>query len=107
MDELRQTLLLCFKLHDSRVSVVSSTAAATLRQAVMLVFDRISPDNLQDAHDLFSDLCVLTQTIASLWSSIPTRLIKLSSLQKTFGLELIESVLNGYAEGIKKVRLGI
>jgi hypothetical protein len=31
-DALGTALLLCFKLQDSRVSVVSSTAAATLRQ---------------------------------------------------------------------------
>jgi len=38
---LAQTLLLCFRLQDSRVAVISSTAAATLRQAVMTVFDKV------------------------------------------------------------------
>ena len=32
---------LCFKLHESGTAVVSSTAAATLRQLVMFVVDKI------------------------------------------------------------------
>jgi len=116
------------------VSVVSSTAAATLRQAVMLVFDRITSDpsppsialNLPtepptemtisasglDAFNLFSDLCILTAGGGSggfsLWGGSKEekpKLLKLSSLQRTFGLELIESVLSGYEEGVKKVRI--
>ncbi|KAG1897905.1 uncharacterized protein F5891DRAFT_509678 [Suillus fuscotomentosus] len=34
---LGEALLLCFKLQDSRIAVVSSTAAATLRQLVMFI----------------------------------------------------------------------
>ncbi|KAF8495977.1 hypothetical protein F5888DRAFT_515535 [Russula emetica] len=34
-------LLLCFKLHESRTAVVSSTAAATLRQLVMFIVDKV------------------------------------------------------------------
>lgn len=46
---LAETLLLCFKLQDSRVAVISSTAAATLRQAVMTVFDKVvSEDKVLD-----------------------------------------------------------
>ena len=36
-----QALLLCFKLQESRIAVVSSTAAATLRQLVMFVVDKM------------------------------------------------------------------
>lgn len=32
------------------------------------------------------------------------KLLKLSHLQRTFGLELIESILAGYEEGVKQVR---
>ncbi|KAE8231547.1 hypothetical protein CF326_g3433 [Tilletia indica] len=42
---LSATLLLCFKLQDSRVSVVSSTAAATLRQAVMTIFEKVATED--------------------------------------------------------------
>ncbi|KAJ9092821.1 hypothetical protein QFC21_006697 [Naganishia friedmannii] len=38
-------LLLCFKLHDVKHPVVNSTAAATLRQAVMLVFERVAEED--------------------------------------------------------------
>ncbi|KAG2037160.1 hypothetical protein BDR03DRAFT_397357 [Suillus americanus] len=33
--------LVCFKLQDSRIAVVSSTATATLRQLVMFIFEKI------------------------------------------------------------------
>ncbi|WWC92223.1 uncharacterized protein L201_007177 [Kwoniella dendrophila CBS 6074] len=147
---LGNALLLCFKLQESRVSVVSSTAAATLRQAVMLIFDRLSPplsasttatntetDTISitlpsepeptelmispsalDAYNLFSDLCLLTASSSStgtataggsgfhLWSTgekeVKPNLIKLSSLHRTFGLELIESILSGYEDSVKK-----
>lgn len=129
-----QTLLLCFKLQESRVSVVSSTAAATLRQAVMLVFDRVAvPDKTtiplllpgeeeqqalqvtpaaMDAYCIFSDLCLLTANSGSGSGGILSwgggdkekpKLLKLSNLQRTFGLELIESILSGYEEGVKQV----
>jgi len=113
---------------------VSSTAAATLRQAVMTVFDRVSADYAEaiipltlpsdpvtervvtpyamDAFSVFSDLCLLTAggssgSGLSLWGSgekEKPRLLKLSSLQRTFGLELVESILSGYEEAVKKVR---
>lgn len=143
---MRQALLLCFKLQESRVSVVSSTAAATLRQAVMLVYDRLSlteppPKSVDlsetddsadfapyitlpgetlneiqvsrsqlDAFHILSDLCLLTASTSSgMWSGSgdkgdkPT-ILRLASLQRTFGLELIESILSGYEESVKQVR---
>ncbi|CAK9786560.1 hypothetical protein CC85DRAFT_283171 [Cutaneotrichosporon oleaginosum] len=159
-DTLGTALLLCFKLQDSRVSVVSSTAAATLRQAIMVVFDRVaatddagaaatlpltlttpkqvspkspkaktppkSPPNkspspvheaveltvtpaAMDAFCILSDLCLLTagyqgSSSLSLWSTgdkAKPRMLKLSALSRTFGLELIESILSGY-EGVVK-----
>jgi len=42
---LSAVLLLCFRLQDSRVSVVSSTAAATLRQAVMTIFEKVAAED--------------------------------------------------------------
>lgn len=126
-----QALLLCFKLQESRVSVVSSTAAATLRQAVMLVFDRISSDvvvaeapltlptdppteltvtpSTMDAYNILSDLCLHTAVSSSgisLWGGAEKekpRILKLGSLTRTFGLELIESILGGYEKEIKQV----
>ncbi|WVO17542.1 hypothetical protein L204_105237 [Cryptococcus depauperatus] len=132
---LGNVLLLCFRLQDSRVSVVSSTAAATLRQAVMLIFDKLSassvpstpatisldlptepPQRLEvtpsamDAYSVFSDLCILSASAGShgpafnLWKgdTEKPKLLKLKDLQRTFGLELIESILSGYESCVKK-----
>jgi len=134
-DLLADALLLCFRLQDSRIGVVSSTAAATLRQLVMVVFEGVAaedkavkssePDpsrtetdfvvaippfesihlsgetertearqvalrpSAKDAYQVFEDLCLLVN------GDSPS-FLKLQSLPKTFGLELIESVMTGH-----------
>lgn len=136
-DTLGTALLLCFKLQDSRVNVVSSTAAATLRQAIMVVFDRIAdsgsseepsvdltlsatsedaePETIKitpgafDGYCILLDLCILTagsqsSSSLSLWSAsekTKPRMLKLSYLQRSFGLELIESIMSGYETVVK------
>jgi hypothetical protein len=119
---LLQALLLCFKLQESKIAVVSSTAAATLRQLVMFVFDKMvdedrrdDPDTAQwiemnlpngttkslgpsarDAFSVFEDLCLLA-------NSEKPNFLKLEFLHKTFALELIESVLTNYHDLFRKV----
>ena len=117
---LGDALLLCFKLHESKITVVSSTAAATLRQLVMFVSDKVVeedrraesaigraweteevvlPDenrktvgpSAKDVYSIFEDLCLLC-------NSEKPKFLKLEFLSKTFGLELIESVLTNYSE---------
>ncbi|KAF8968453.1 hypothetical protein BDZ97DRAFT_1902846 [Flammula alnicola] len=119
-DLLGDALLLCFKLQESRIAVVSSTAAATLRQLVMFVVDKmvledrvaeseeIPASNLSEVHlpdgttmllgpsakdafSVFEDLCLLA-------NSEKPNFLKLEFLHKTFALELIESVLTNYHE---------
>ncbi|KAG1726836.1 hypothetical protein EDB19DRAFT_1897612 [Suillus lakei] len=118
---LGEALLLCFKLQDSRIAVVSSTAAATLRQLVMFIFEKmvnedrqessgtpelseaILPDGstkalgpcAKDAFSVFEDLCLLA-------NSEKPNFLKLDYLHKTFALELIESVLTNYHEQFRK-----
>lgn len=108
--------MVCFRLQDSKAMVVNNTAAATLRQLVIFVFDKVTKEDTQDldasqaceieinsgekvslypcakdAYYLFQDLCLLTN------GDLPEYL-RLNHLSKTFGLELIESVLaNHYA----------
>ncbi|KAF8057511.1 hypothetical protein FPV67DRAFT_1527758 [Lyophyllum atratum] len=118
---LGDALLLCFKLQESKIAVVSSTAAATLRQLVMFVVDKMVvedgmedvegqdmsevklPDgttkllgpSTMDAFSVFEDLCLLA-------NSEKPHLLKLESLHKTFALELIESVLTNYHSHFRK-----
>ena len=118
-----KALLLCFRLQESRIAVVSSTAAATLRQLVMLVFDKVVDSerldetdevaeeektvlpngtevalhpSSRDAFCVFQDLCLLA-------NSEPPTFLSLESLPKTFALELIESVLANYHSMFRKV----
>ncbi|KAH7907589.1 hypothetical protein BJ138DRAFT_1137471 [Hygrophoropsis aurantiaca] len=118
---LGDALLLCFKLQDSRIAVVSSTAAATLRQLVMFVVDKMVDEDRQDstdpnlltettlpdgttqllgpyakdAYSVFEDLCLLA-------NSEKPHFLKLDYLHKTFALELIESVLTNYHDLFRK-----
>jgi Guanine nucleotide exchange factor in Golgi transport N-terminal/Dimerisation and cyclophilin-binding domain of Mon2 len=118
-----QALLLCFKLHESRTAVVSSTAAATLRQLVMFVVDKVVeedrrmllaselepitlPDGTtrslgpaaRDTFAIFEDLCLLG-------NGESPQFLELEYLHKTFALELIESVLTNYHELFLKARV--
>jgi len=122
ISHIQQALLLCFKLQDSRIAVVSSTAAATLRQLVMFVVDKmVSEDQVEhlgpallievhlpnesvkylgpSAHDtfaIFEDLCLLA-------NGEKPHFLHLEFLHKTFALELIESVLANYFEVFRRV----
>ncbi|CAO3613794.1 unnamed protein product [Cunninghamella blakesleeana] len=114
-DILAEALLICFRLQDSKVVVVNNTAAATLRQLVIYVFDKVTEEDKQqlstnnathtieladettiklypcakDAYYLFQDLCLLT-------NNEPPQFLRLGRLSDTFGLELIESVLTNH-----------
>ena len=118
---MSQALLLCFKLQESRIAVVSSTAAATLRQLVMFVVDKVVEEDktevlgdvkemylpngtvkalspsARDAFAVFQDLCLLA-------NSERPHFLKLEFLHKTFALELIESVLTNYHDLFRRVR---
>ncbi|GJJ78482.1 hypothetical protein EMPS_10841 [Entomortierella parvispora] len=123
-ESLAEALLLCFRLQDSRVVFVNNTAAATLRQLVIYIFEKVGdedqklqvPENTvqdtkeeeeddglssemdrgnhlapcaKDAYLLFQDLCLLT-------NSEHARFLRLNNISRTFGLELIESVLTNH-----------
>ncbi|KAI8820484.1 uncharacterized protein EV422DRAFT_567906 [Fimicolochytrium jonesii] len=96
-------LLLCFRLQETKSPIVNNTAAATVRQMITLVFDKVASENLaagvqatpvdaplsesgKDACMLFKDLCLLTGGESAAFLS-------LQSLPKTFGLELLEAVI--------------
>lgn len=124
---LAKTLHLCFQLQESRVSVVSSTAAATLRQAVMTVFEKVKEeDNVLDAVKsggedaaaacplavmsvqlsgstsvtLFPcsrDAYLVISDLNALANNEHAPFLGLASLPRTFTLELIESILTNHA----------
>ncbi|KAL2312091.1 Guanyl-nucleotide exchange factor [Schizosaccharomyces pombe] len=86
---------ICFNLHNSKNSVVSNAAAATLRQIVILVFDYLDYDTLahkQEA-DLFLDSLSLFKGLCSLLSAGKSESLNVDHISTTFGLELLESIL--------------
>ncbi|KAJ1030145.1 hypothetical protein NDA16_001057 [Ustilago loliicola] len=124
--DLSNTLMLGFKLHEgSKVAVVSSTAAATLRQSVMAVFDKVKdedsvldgikgggeeaaasaplaamsvdlPDGPVTLFPSSRDAYLVFSDLCSLANAEPASFLSLDSLSKTFSLELIESVLSNH-----------
>lgn len=113
-----EALVICFKLQESKAPLVSNTATATLRQVVIYMFDKVvKEDSLGkealraddqpgfkarycsiipgidglnmfalDAYLVLQDLCLLTNGETPVF-------LRLESLDRAFGLELIESIL--------------
>jgi hypothetical protein len=114
-DLLAAALNICTILQSSKNGIVNNTAAATLQQLVVTVFDKVVAEDkialeiptvgeaptedgtvqlraaALDAYRVFNDLCLLTE-------SHKPQFLKSSGIPQTFGLELIESVLTNHAE---------
>jgi len=114
-ESLAKTVVTAFHLYFSPDSTISSTAAATIRQSISVILDRMveedkhatgssSPTDksynskcpktlhprAQDAYLLFQDLCQVTSGDSPYW------LVGMKEMTRTFGLELLESVLKHY-----------
>ncbi|KAI9159566.1 Endocytosis and vacuole integrity protein [Blastocladiella emersonii ATCC 22665] len=117
MELVADTLNICFRLAAVKDGLVSNTAAATLRQLVIFLFDKVpledgleesitsdlgrvklapsSIDSLRpcarDAYLVFVDLCSLAS------GTDATTFLAVQSLPRAFALELLESVLANHA----------
>ncbi|XP_035258149.1 protein MON2 homolog isoform X1 [Anguilla anguilla] len=115
---LSKAIVLCFRLHFTKDNITNNTAAATVRQVVTVVFERMVAEDerhkgiveqlpsvqgnsnrrsvstlrpsAKDAYMLFQDLCQLVNADAPYW------LVAMTEMTRTFGLELLESVLNDF-----------
>lgn len=126
-ETLAKTLVLCFRLHFTKDSTTINTAGATVRQLVSLVFERVvaeeqenpstetreinieelkatlgqAPKELKpcaaDAFLLFQDLVQLVNADQPYW------LLGMTEMTRTFGLELLETVLTSFTSVIYKV----
>ncbi|KAL7276355.1 Endocytosis and vacuole integrity protein [Rhizina undulata] len=112
---LGEALLICSMLQGSKMGVVNNTAAATLSQIVISIFDKVVTEDEKeleiptagkvpsdsgrfpvkpaalDAYRVFYDLCLLTE-------GQNPEFLRFSVLPQPFGLELIESVLTNHPE---------
>ncbi|KAK0385203.1 hypothetical protein NLU13_7681 [Sarocladium strictum] len=111
-------LNICFVLQGSKNAIVNNTAAATLQQLVVTVFDKVIAEDKNgaesppagvaptrdgevelrpaalDAYRVFNDLCLSTENQRP-------EFLRFSGLPQTFGLELIESVITNHATVFK------
>ncbi|KAK6363660.1 hypothetical protein TWF730_001081 [Orbilia blumenaviensis] len=112
---LEDTLAICSSLQGTKVAVVNSTAAATLQQLIISVFDKVAAEDdkaseiptsedvsvdgetislrpaAADAYRVFQDLCLQTE------GQRPQH-VQFTQIPQPFGLELIESVLANHFE---------
>ncbi|KAG0649633.1 mon2 [Hyphodiscus hymeniophilus] len=112
---LAASLNICTILQASKNGIVNNTAAATLQQLVVSVFDKVLAEDkialevptvgeapsgdgsvqlraaALDAYRVFNDICLLTE-------SQKPKFLRSAGIPQTFGLELIESVLTNHAE---------
>jgi len=121
-ESLAKALVLCFRLYFTKDSTTINTAAATVRQLVSVVFERVivedglpsqepmeavsievlkaggrqAPRSLRpcamDAYLLFQDFCQLVNADQPYW------LIGMTEMTRTFGLELMESLLTSFPQ---------
>ncbi|KAI4876120.1 hypothetical protein NFI96_023612 [Prochilodus magdalenae] len=118
LSKVEMAIVLCFRLHFTKDNITNNTAAATVRQVVTVVFERMVAEDekfkgmaeqppavqgnsnrrsvstlrpsAKDAYMLFQDLCQLVNADAPYW------LVGMTEMTRTFGLELLESVLNDF-----------
>ncbi|CAH1783969.1 unnamed protein product [Owenia fusiformis] len=119
-ESLAKAVVLCFRLHFTKDSTTNNTAAAVVRNLVSIVFERVvtedavpsqeplppmsveqlkagsrqPPQSLRpcagDAYLLFQDFCQLVNADQPYW------LVGMTEMTRTFGLELMESVLTTF-----------
>ncbi|KAF3905460.1 hypothetical protein ABW20_dc0104947 [Dactylellina cionopaga] len=113
--QLEEALAVCSSLQGTKIAVVNSTAAATLQQLIISVFDKVPPEDdkaseiptsedisidgetislrpaAADAYRVFQDLCLQTE------GQKPQH-VQFTQIPQPFGLELIESVLSNHYE---------
>lgn len=125
---LSSVLMLCFDLYEhARVTVVTSTAAATLRQNIMTVFDKVVdedallasiagggedaaasaplpvlnanlPDGPTSLFPCAADAYRLLTDLRALANGEAATFLPLTALSRTFVLELLESVLTSHVQ---------
>uniref|UniRef100_A0A8C7CJ33 Protein MON2 homolog n=1 Tax=Oncorhynchus kisutch TaxID=8019 RepID=A0A8C7CJ33_ONCKI len=109
---LSKAIVLCFRLHFTKDNITNNTAAATVRQVVTVVFERMVAEDERFKDCIteamlvgvsscpmstspfpcvsLQDLCQLVNADAPYW------LVGMTEMTRTFGLELLESVLNDF-----------
>ncbi|KAF2842373.1 endosomal peripheral membrane protein-like protein [Patellaria atrata CBS 101060] len=114
-DLLYNVLQICSILQGSKAPAISNTAAATLQQLVIAVFDRVVEEDERslelptvgevpdedgtvqvragayDAFHIFRDVCILIE-------GGKAQAVRLSNISQSSGLELIESILTNHGD---------
>ncbi|KAL8946980.1 MAG: hypothetical protein Q9222_006691 [Ikaeria aurantiellina] len=105
----------CLLLHGSKTAVVANTAAASVQQLFAFAFEKLAAedeetphnqepvtvqvqDGNQKVHGAASDAYYLLNDICLLTEGAETNVLQHASLSPSFGLELVETVLNAHTD---------
>ncbi|KAL8715235.1 MAG: hypothetical protein Q9220_001193 [cf. Caloplaca sp. 1 TL-2023] len=94
----------CLLLHGSKTAVVANTAAASVQQLFAFAFERIAAEDGQESsiqpiqivHEAASDAYYLLNDVCLLTEGSEPKVLQRASLSPSFGLELVETVLNAH-----------
>lgn len=94
--QLVQAYLIGFRLHDLASSHVKNAAVAIVRQLVIWLFEQVAEEDAHSAGDerpFAADAFAIFQDICLLLNDEKPQVLALDSVDKSFALELVESVL--------------
>lgn len=107
-EQLIKAYHLGFSLHESSFPMVTSAAVAIVRQLVIWLFDQVAQeDNQSETREtiLFShDALIIFTDICCLLNDEKPETLRLKSIDKSFALELIESVLSNHSRVFREVK---
>lgn len=104
----------CFRLHESKVLMVTNAVVAIIRQLVIFLFDsaqsvdatkatedeELLPEQVSRAYSMLQDICLLSNDEAAIVLTSVTR------IDKSFALELLESIIANHTRVFVQVKTG-
>lgn len=107
--QLVQAYLIGFRLHELASSNVKNAAVAIVRQLIIWLFEQVAEEDAHgtgDARPYADDAFAIFQDICLLLNDEKAQVLALNSIDKSFALELIESVLAFHSLIFRQVQIG-
>lgn len=108
--QLVQAYLIGFRLHESSSPMVNNAAVAIVRQLVIWLFEQVGEEDSHveegGEHPYAGDALVIFQDVCLLLNEEKPLVLQLKGIDKSFALELVESVLANHSRIFRQVIVG-
>lgn len=105
--QLIQAYLIGFRLYESSSPTVNNAAVAIVRQLVIWLFERVAEEDSGSPRDgpgpFATDALAIFRDICLLMNDEKPEVLEIKSVDKSFALELIESVLAYHSRIFRQV----